>query len=112
MKTTTKIAVVITFVIAIAVMFTAMVCAMKLPTRADDELVQETYIEGYEVSSLNITSDTHYYIAIRNDFHSAVIEVSEEMFASVAVGEVVNVEVTATHEDGNIDLDFEILSVM
>ena len=45
MKTTTKIAVAITSVIAVAIMFTAMVCAMKLPTRVDEEFTQETCVE-------------------------------------------------------------------
>ena len=104
MKTTTKIAVIITSVIAIVVIFTAIICVMKLPTRVDDELVQEIYTEGFEVSSLTLNHDysgiLRYYVGLRNDNNAVVVEIDEELFASLTVGDIVIAEVLEKNGNG------------
>lgn len=110
MKTTTTI---ITIILIIVIGLTACVGC----TKAEPE-VQEVYTEGYEVSSLHIIQMYNslrvakYLVAIRNDSHSAVVEVNEEMFASLTIGDVVEVEVSTVEKSDKIDFEFVILGII
>ena len=71
---------------------------------AEDDYTEISYTEGFEVSSLNLDRSkmgyVRYYAGLRNDNNAVVIEIDEELFASLTVGDVVTAEVLGKNGNG------------
>lgn len=71
---------------------------------AEDDYTEISYTEGFEVSSLNFDRSHagyfRYYVGLRNDNNAVVVEIDEELFASLAVGDVVTAEVLEKNGNG------------
>lgn len=71
---------------------------------AEDDYTEIFYTEGFEVSSLtldhNYSGILKFYVGLRNDNNAVVVEIDEELFASLAVGDVVIAEVLEKNVNG------------
>lgn len=72
---------------------------------AEDDYTEISYTEGFEVSSLTLdrserTGYKRYYAGLRNDNNAVVVEIDEELFASLAVGDVIVAEVLEKNGNG------------
>lgn len=93
----------LTTVIAILV-FAAITLTTFAGCSVKDDYTETTYTEGFEVSSLNLDHSkigyVRYYVGLRNDNNAVVVEIDEELFASLSVGDVVIAEVLEKNGNG------------
>lgn len=94
----------LTTVIAILVL-AAITLTTFASCSAEDDYTEISYTEGFEVSSLNLdrsrtTGYIRYYVGLRNDNNAVVVEIDEELFASLSVGDVVIAEVLEKNGNG------------
>lgn len=71
---------------------------------AEDDYTEISYTEGFEVSSLTLdrshAGNLRFYAGLRNNNNAVVVEIDEELFASLAVGDVVTAEVLEKNGNG------------
>ena len=71
---------------------------------AEDDYTEISYTEGFEVSSLtldhNYSGILQFYAGLRNDNNAVVVEIDEELFASLTVGDIVIAEVLEKNGNG------------
>ena len=107
----------ITTIITILVL-TAITLSTLVSCSTEDDYTETSYIEGFEVTSLNLdrnkTGYIRYYVGLRNDSNAVVIETNETLFASLAIGDVVIAEVLEKNGNGvkiltlsNIEIYYE-----
>ena len=93
---------IITILMLVAITLT--IFAIASCSAEDNNYTEISYTEGFEVSSLALDHDytghIRFYVGLRNDNNAVVVEMDEELFASLAVGDVVIAEVLEKNGNG------------